>query len=215
MKRSLLISAFLVAAVLSFGGQAMADQLNLNDWLAHPVQTCGDKIFTLLSTSNPFPVVTDVTFTLTPAGPNAQIATVTLSWDENGSLPVTLNPLTLDYTIAINESLYPGSYFAGVRIDATDDTPSVAFGNTTVTKLLIEPGITVKSINGGAQSATIPGTLTMLTVHETFAANSSDGGLLASSSNEFLELQPVPAPAALLLGAMGLGLVGWWRKRTA
>jgi hypothetical protein len=30
-----------------------------------------------------------------------------------------------------------------------------------------------------------------------------------------LQTDVVPAPAALLLGAMGLGLVGWWRKRSA
>jgi hypothetical protein len=209
MKRSLLAAAIFVAAILGFYGQATADiDITLAAWQTTPVQTFGDKIFTLLATSNPLPTDTEVILDVTPVT-GGEIGSVTLKWP--GQLQVTTTPFTIDYTIALTTL---GYFFKEVRIDATDASPSFP-GDTTVTKLLTEPGVTVSSVNGGTQTATIPGAYTLLTIHETFAATVAGDARLSGTSNEYLEGPPVPAPAAVLLGAMGLGLVGWWRKRSA
>jgi hypothetical protein len=193
MKKFLLICSVLVtfSAV-----NVMA--IHLADWATSPVQQVGDKIFTYVSST--LPTNTTVGFAVV-FGSNAILS---LSFD-GGSM--IANGQVLNYTIAIDPTISPSDYFDKASMDT-----SIAVGPTTASTKLVEPNLTLTSVNGNPSALVfIPGNLTFLTVQNTYTG----GGILTTEADSFVEGTVVPEPSTITLLLAGLsGLLFVARRKT-
>jgi hypothetical protein len=139
--------------------------------------------------------------------------------DTQPDVPITTGTFTLDYTISIIAGGGPGVSFNSVSLA---DTASGTGVSTTITKTLYnQSGVeilpspyTLVSVNGASDSTTAVNGLTYLKVDEVFTVTH---GEIEATTNTFVQ-NSIPEPISLgvwtLLGACGV-TIGWWRRKRA
>ena len=176
--------ALATISAISVTAQDIDPSMKLIDWKTNTVQQVGDKKFTFVSST--LPTNSTVTFSL-----SSQLALLSVAYD-GGNMQA--NGQTLNFTIAIDQTLSPSDYFYTVSMDT-----SMIVGPTTEATKLVEPNVTLTSVNGNPSAVwtnTNTG-LKFITVNNTYTG----GGYLV---NETIAFQEVPEPTTIGLAAIGL-----------
>ena len=183
--------------------------ISVNDAFNTTTLLEGDKSLTFKDLpGDPTSVPYGGTITLSDLGFNFY----TVATNFVGPLGPSIGPDTLAYDIKI---ISPGNYFTGVKLGAVSNIDAALVIKSEVSSPSLFAPLQVTSTQSDPPGAgvflNLPGTLTSLSIRDTFSTPSP--GALTSFTNTFRQKQDVPGPLPLMGAGMALGFSRKLRSR--